>query len=127
MWDTVRSGQYEGVPFKWATPDPIWQTIFPLNGENYQYVHPPEKQPYIGWIVRLACYAELKGKSLDYVNEVSPLIWGDQVEHWPAHVKEGHCQSKILNTWSGHRTAQIDPKNAGKSMTTKSGSDVLAK
>jgi hypothetical protein len=41
--------------------------------------------------------------------------------------KTGHCQSKILNTWSGHRTAQIDPKNAGKSMAAKSGSDVLAK
>jgi hypothetical protein len=41
--------------------------------------------------------------------------------------RAGHCQSKILNTWSGHRTAQIDPKNAGKSMAAKSGSDVLAK
>jgi len=39
----------------------------------------------------------------------------------------GRCQSKILNTWSGHRTPQIDPKNAGKSMATKTGSDVLAK
>jgi hypothetical protein len=43
------------------------------------------------------------------------------------HVADGRCQSKILNTWSGHRTAQIDPENAGKSMATKSGSDVLAK
>jgi hypothetical protein len=23
---------------------------------------------------------------------------------------KGRCQSKILNTWSGHRTAQIDPE-----------------
>ena len=38
----------------------------------------------------------------------------------------GRCQSKIPNTWSGHRTAQIDPKNAGKSMAAKPGSDVLA-
>ena len=30
-----------------------------------------------------------------------------------------HCQSKILNTWSGHRTAQIDPENAGKSMAAE--------
>jgi hypothetical protein len=37
------------------------------------------------------------------------------------------CQSKIPNTWSGHRTAQIDPENAGKSMAAKSGSDVSAK
>ena len=25
-----------------------------------------------------------------------------------------HCQSKILNTWSGHRTAQIDPEKCRK-------------
>jgi hypothetical protein len=49
-------------------------------------VHPPEKQPYIGWLVRLACHAQIQGKSLDYVHHVSSLIWGDQVEHWPAHV-----------------------------------------
>ena len=27
---------------------------------------------------------------------------------------EGHCQSKILNTWSSHRTAQIDPDKCRK-------------
>jgi hypothetical protein len=26
----------------------------------------------------------------------------------------GRCQSKILNTWSGHRTAQIDPEKRRK-------------
>jgi len=26
----------------------------------------------------------------------------------------GRCQSKILNTWSGHRTAQIDPEKCSK-------------
>ena len=44
-----------------------------------------------------------------------------------AYGQAWRCQSKILNTWSGHRTAQIDPKNAGKSMAAKTGSDVLAK
>jgi len=88
MWDTVAQAQYLGVPFKFPTPDPIWQTIHPPMGKNWLMVHPPEKQPYIGWIVRLACYAEMKGKSLEYTNLISPLIWGDQEEHWPAHVKE---------------------------------------
>ncbi len=87
MWDTVRSGQYEGVPFKWANPDPIWQTIFPRDAKDFEFVHPPEKQPYIHWITRLACYAQMKGKSIDYVHQISPLIWGDLVDHWPAHVK----------------------------------------
>jgi 2-hydroxychromene-2-carboxylate isomerase len=90
MWDTVRTGQFHGVPFKWANPDPIWQNIWPASPDNkqYEYVHPPEKQPYIVWITRLACYAMLQGKSIDYVAAISPLIWGDQVDHWPAHVKD---------------------------------------
>ncbi len=74
MWDTVRQGQYLGVPFRYAVPDPIWQTVYPPHGEGYQYVHPPEKQPYIHWVTRLACYAEQQGKALDYVNQVSTLI-----------------------------------------------------
>jgi hypothetical protein len=60
----------------------------PFQGENWQYVHPPEKQPYIHWIVRLAVYAQLKGKSVEYMAEIAPLIWSGEVEHWPAHVKE---------------------------------------
>jgi 2-hydroxychromene-2-carboxylate isomerase len=88
MWDTTRMAQFNGLPFKWPTPDPIWQNIYPQGGEHFEYVHPPEKQPYIGWVVRLGCYAQLKGKSLEYVNEVSSLIFGDHEDHWPAHVKE---------------------------------------
>jgi putative transposase len=36
---------------------------------------------------------------------------------WRWHLDEvfvRHCQSKILNTWSGHRTAQIDPEKCKK-------------
>jgi hypothetical protein len=29
-------------------------------------------------------------------------------------LRAGRCQSKILNTWSGHRTAQIDPEKCRK-------------
>ena len=88
LWDTVRMGQYQGVPFKWASPDPIWQTLHPPFSEGYQYVHPPEKQPYIVWITRLACYCQKHGKGLDYINQVSSLIWGNHAEHWPNHVEE---------------------------------------
>jgi len=87
MWDTPRMGQYQGVPFRWAAPDPIFQTLFPVDGKNWQYVHPPEKQPYIGWIVRLCSYAQMQGKSLEYVAKVSHQIFGDQSDHWPADVK----------------------------------------
>ena len=89
QYDPDRTAKYEGVPFKfWAVPDPIWQITHPFQGENWQYVFPPEKQPYIHWITRLAAYANLKGKSVDYISEISYLIWSGEVEHWPAHVKE---------------------------------------
>jgi 2-hydroxychromene-2-carboxylate isomerase len=42
----------------------------------------------IHWVTRLAYYAAQRGKSLDYVNQVSYLIWSGEVEHWPAYVKE---------------------------------------
>jgi 2-hydroxychromene-2-carboxylate isomerase len=88
MWDTVRTAEFEGVPFKWPSADPIWQTIHPPHGDGWEYVHPAAKQPYIFWIVRLGNYCELMGKSVDYVNQVSTLIWGDHADHWPDYVKE---------------------------------------
>jgi len=88
MWDCARTGEFEGVPFKWAQPDPVWQTIYPPHGDGWEYVHPPKKQPYIFWIVRLANYCELQGKSVDYIHAIMPIIWGGHVEHWPDHVKE---------------------------------------
>jgi hypothetical protein len=88
VWDVVRTAQFEGVPFKWATPDPIWQTFHPPFGKNYLMVHPPAKQPYIGWVTRLGAYAQMKGKSLEYAAQVSHIIWSNDFEHWPANVKE---------------------------------------
>jgi len=88
MWDTVRQGKYLGVPFKYAVPDPIWQDLYPPHEEGYQYVHPPEQQPYIAWLTRLGCYADLKGKSVEFIHQVSRVIWDGSVAHWPAHVEE---------------------------------------
>jgi len=71
--DTRRVGKYEGVPFRFANPDPIWQNTWPTATADFA-VHPLEKQPYISWVTRLGNYAELHGKSLDYINAVSSLI-----------------------------------------------------
>jgi hypothetical protein len=30
------------------------------------------------------------------------------------YIRYRHCQSKILNTWNGHRTAQIDQEKCRK-------------
>ena len=89
-----------GVPFQFPVPDPIWQVWQP-DSENWLFTHPPEKQPYIFWVTRLACYASLQGKAIDYINQVSYLIWSGVVSpksksgstdpakgHWPNYVKE---------------------------------------
>ena len=105
VWDTERQGKYLGTPFNYPVPDPIWQVWNPGSDvpgpENWLFTHPPEKQPYVFWLTRLACYAEQQGKALDFINEVSYLIWSGVVHptnpnaaddpakgHWPNYVKE---------------------------------------
>ena len=44
--DARRVGQHQGVPFRFANPDPIWQNTWPTDGADFA-VHPLEKQPYI--------------------------------------------------------------------------------
>ena len=99
-WDTRRQGKFLGVPFNFPVPDPIWQNWQP-DRKDWLFTHPAEKQPYIFWVTRLACYASLKGKAIDYINQVSYLIWSGVVSpksavgatdnakgHWPNYVKE---------------------------------------
>lgn len=120
QWDGAMVGRYQGVPFKHPTPDPIWQNLWPVGGEKFLYVHPPEKQPYIGWIVRLGCYAQLQGKSVDHAHQIQTLIWGDQAPHWPAHVKERFNRIDGLDydeaiSYIQKNTAEIDAVWQGNS------------
>lgn len=85
--DTARAGQYEGVPFRFADPDPIVQNHWPFENPHSGYILPLEEQPYIAWLVRLGNAAQLAGRSLEYCNQVSPLIWGGQSDFWPADVE----------------------------------------
>jgi len=83
-WDAPRQGKFHGVPFSMPVPDPVWMVWNPKGKvpgpENWLNTHPPEKQQYIFWITRLACYAEKQGKALEFVNQVSSLIWIDNAE-----------------------------------------------
>ena len=86
-------------------PDPIRQIWNPGDKvpgpDNWLSTVPPEKQAYVFWITRLACYAESKGKAIEFANQVSYLIWSGVVHpttpeaaedytkgHWPNFVKE---------------------------------------
>jgi 2-hydroxychromene-2-carboxylate isomerase len=87
--DMRRTGKYEGIPFRYANPDPILNDIRPLP-EATMAVAPMEKQPWITWLVRMANAAQLQGKSLEYCLAVSPLIWGARAKpgEWPFHVED---------------------------------------
>ena len=89
VMDMPRTARYQGIPFRYAQPDPILQDTYP-QGEATMAVAPMEQQPYIAWLTRLGNAAELEGKSLEYVLAVSPLIWGARapIGEWPLHVKE---------------------------------------
>jgi 2-hydroxychromene-2-carboxylate isomerase len=89
VFDTDRVGKFQGVPFRFATPDPIKQDTYPP-GQATMVIAPIEEQPYITWLTRLGSAAELAGKSKEYVLAVSPLIWGGSapIGEWPKMVPE---------------------------------------
>jgi hypothetical protein len=59
--DTSRTGRYEGIPFRWANPDPILADTYPPESGT-QITAPTPQQPYITWLVRLANAAHQQGK-----------------------------------------------------------------
>ena len=68
LHDTARVGKYQGVPYRFAEPDPVVQNHWPFENPNSGYMLPLEEQPYIAWLVRLANAAQLEGKCLDFLN-----------------------------------------------------------
>jgi 2-hydroxychromene-2-carboxylate isomerase len=86
--DMARTGRYEGIPWRFANPDPILADTYPPESGT-QITAPMERQPYITWLVRLANAAQLEGKALEFCLAVSPLIWGAQTKigEWPMHVE----------------------------------------
>jgi hypothetical protein len=67
VWDCARVGQFHGIPFKWANPDPIDQNHYPFFGIDYGQVPAIERQTWISWMVRLANAAQLAGKSMEFL------------------------------------------------------------
>ena len=88
--DTRRVGKFQGVPFRCAYPDPIKQDLYPPPPASTGMVAPLEEQPYISWLTRLGAAAQLQGKALEYINAVSPLIWGARTPNgkWPEYVED---------------------------------------
>lgn len=110
VMDAPRTGQYEGIPFRYANPDPILEDIRP-QGEATMAVAPIEKQPYISWLTRLGAAAQLEGKTLEYCLAVSPLIWGARTPlgEWPLHVEDA-VNSIGLNYGATIKDIQANPQ-----------------
>jgi 2-hydroxychromene-2-carboxylate isomerase len=72
--DIGRSAEFVGLPFRWASPDPVR-----MDRETRTY---PKEQPYIHRLTHLGVAAAERGRGLAFLDEVSRLIWGGAVTDW---------------------------------------------
>jgi 2-hydroxychromene-2-carboxylate isomerase len=74
MRDTYRISQMLGLPYRWPRPDPV------VTDPSTRAATP--NQPYIHRLTRLGCAAAETPYGLDFLNEVSRVIWSGEVEGW---------------------------------------------
>jgi len=72
--DSARVAERDGIPFRFPRPDPIVQDMKTLEIAT--------EQPYIRRLTRLGAAAQLAGRGLALIDEVSRLLWDGQVENW---------------------------------------------
>ena len=73
IMDSIRRGEFLGLPMGMPRPDPIVQ-----NMETFQL---GEKQPHIFRLSKLGVEAQRQGKGIDFAANVSRLIFGG-TENW---------------------------------------------
>lgn len=74
MRDIHREAEFLGLPFRWPRPDPVYMDM-----QTRTY---PKEQPYIHRLTRMGVAAAERGRGLQYLNEVSAVIWGGGVDDW---------------------------------------------
>ena len=72
--DIRREAEFLGVPIRWPRPDPVFMD---MATRTY-----PKKQPYIHRLTRLGVAAAERGRGLQYLGEVSGVIWSGTVDNW---------------------------------------------
>lgn len=72
--DVHRSAAFVGLPFAWASPDPVV-----MDRATMTY---PREQPYIHRLTRLGQAATERGRGLAFLYEVSGTIWSGKVKDW---------------------------------------------
>ena len=74
LMDTARLAEYYEIPFRRPIPDPVTQDL--ATSEISQ------QQPYIYSLTRLATLAVIKGKGLEFLDQVARLLWDGQTDNW---------------------------------------------
>jgi 2-hydroxychromene-2-carboxylate isomerase len=74
MRDIGRSADFVGLPFRWASPDPVR-----MDFATRSY---PKEQPHAHRLTHLGVAATERGRGLAFLDEVSRLIWGGAVTDW---------------------------------------------
>ncbi len=74
MRDTYRLSQMLGLPYRWPRPDPV------VVDPSTRAATPD--QPHIHRLTRLGCAAAKTPHGLDFLNEVSRVIWSGEVDNW---------------------------------------------
>lgn len=74
MRDTFRIAEMQGLPYRWPRPDPV------VVDPDTRAATP--NQPYIHRLTRLGCAAADAGHGLDFLDQVSRVIWSGDTPNW---------------------------------------------
>ncbi len=72
--DTKRTADFLGLPYRWPRPDPV---VMDLVTRTI-----PKDQPYIYRLTHLGVTAAERQRGLQYLDEVSRVIWSGAVDNW---------------------------------------------
>jgi 2-hydroxychromene-2-carboxylate isomerase len=72
--DSSRVAKHDNVPFRFPRPDPIVQDMTTLDVA--------EHQPHIHRLTRLGAAAQLEGRSLEFTDAISRVLWDGTVKGW---------------------------------------------
>nr|WP_310523252.1 DsbA family protein [Polymorphobacter sp.] len=99
MKDTYRTAEYLGMPYRWPRPDPVY-----MDPATRRY---PAEQPHIHRLSHLGIAAAEAGRGLEFIAEVSALIWNGATDDW--HLGDHLADAA---TRAGLDLAELDTKIA---------------
>jgi 2-hydroxychromene-2-carboxylate isomerase len=71
--DIAREAEFLGLPIRWPRPDPVKRTM----ADGYR-----TEQPHIHRLTHLGVAAAEAGRGLEFLREVSHVIWSGEVDDW---------------------------------------------